>query len=400
MRTERTPAALAALAALAASLVAWRLLPGRHTWSADEGDLVRLACAMAEDPRAWLRPDYHPSPEAFARLGDGLVAPPFASALFALPSLLGWSASSAWPLVSGALLLLGVAALARALRPGGRWVLYLSSTALVLALAPRFALDLLTLEAEIPLAAFSCLALALLLTRAPSTLRAAAAGALLGLAFLAKLWLVAPAALAALGALLAWRPGPRRIAAFLAAGLAVALLHLALVAALDPASLGRWLREVYLAPFLPAGGIASSKWAGVSSHPEWSHGFWYYPPAMARELGGAGPGGGGGGAERAGHQGAALRAAGDRVGGGAGGGGAGGAGARWGRRAPAGAGGGAPGGGAGPLPCAPCGARGGDPLLRGPGARRRPRPGLRWRPLPGGFLRLDRELLGDRAHVP
>jgi hypothetical protein len=289
MRTERTSAALAALAALAASLVAWRLLPGRHTWSADEGDLVRLACAMAEDPRAWLRPDYHPSPEAFARLGDGLVAPPFASALFALSSLLGWSASSAWPLVSGALLLLGVAALARALRPGGRWVLYLSSTALVLALAPRFALDLLTLEAEIPLAAFSCFALALLLKRSPSTLHAAAAGALLGLAFLAKLWLVAPAALAALGALLAWRPGPRRIAAFLAAGLAVALLHLALVAALDPASLGRWLREVYLAPFLPAGGIASSKWAGVSSHPEWSHGFWYYPPAMARELGGALP---------------------------------------------------------------------------------------------------------------
>ncbi|MCU0654383.1 MAG: hypothetical protein MUF64_03555 [Polyangiaceae bacterium] len=282
MRTERILLLLTALAALA---LGWRLLPGRATWSADEGDLVRLACAMATDARAWLRPDYHPAPGAFLRLGDGLVAPPLASALIALPALLGWASPGAWPLIPASLLLVSIAALARALRPASSPWLALAAATLVAPLAPRFAIDLLTLEAEIPLAAFSCLALALVLRPRDALACPAAAGALVGLAFLAKLWLAGPVVLAVAGALLASRPRPRLLLAFALAALATGAAHLLLVALLDPTSLERWLREVYLAPFLASGGIASTKWQGVSSHPEWSHGFWYYPPAIARELG-------------------------------------------------------------------------------------------------------------------
>lgn len=261
-------------------VVALRLGANRMPWSQDETDLVSLAVGLGEDARLWLRPDYHPfGLEPGAPLGAGLVAPPLASGLMAVPALLGLATHDAWPVVGAALFLLGIADLARALAPRPTSLATcLAWTLLAVALSPRAVLDTLTLEAEVPLAGLASLAIAGAV-RARTRAGHAGAGALLGLAFLAKLWLVGPPALAALAVV----GGRRRdhVVALVLAATAVATTHLALVSVLDPASLARWLREVYF------GGILATKLGGVSAHPEWTHGPLYYPAAIARELGGA-----------------------------------------------------------------------------------------------------------------
>ena len=265
----------------------------RTAWTQDEADLASAAVAMTARPSAWLRPDYHPfGPGANEHLGNGLVAPPLAPALMALPGVLGLRAAWAWPLAGGGLLLFGIAALVRALVQA-HWLRIAGAIAVVVLLAPRVALDALTLEAEVPLAGLGAWALALALSPRASTrmgTRAFGSGALLGAAFLCKLWLVAPIALAVL---LVWASRRdtarvRTLGAFAAGGLVVAGAHLAIVALLDPASLGRWVSEVYFAAF-GSSGVASTKWSGVAAHPEWRHGAWYYPAAIVRELAFAAP---------------------------------------------------------------------------------------------------------------
>ena len=100
--------------------------------------------------------------------------------------------------------------------------------------------------AELPLTALALLALVVLAANPRSRVRAATAGALLGLAFLCKLWLVAPAALAAV-ALAAARE--RRAVSVLVvltgSALAVAALHLAAVAAFQPGAFEHW-RYIYM----------------------------------------------------------------------------------------------------------------------------------------------------------
>lgn len=95
--------------------------------------------------------------------------------------------------------------------------------------------------AEIPLTAFATLALVLLAGGQPSRGRLVLAGALLGLGFLCKLWLVAPAALAA-AALVAGRDrgALTRLAWLAGTALAVASLHLVAVAILAPEDLAHW----------------------------------------------------------------------------------------------------------------------------------------------------------------
>lgn len=287
--TERRLVAFAALTVLV--VIGLRLGGGRLPWSQDETDLVSLAVGLAEDAHLWLRPDYHPlaletgaAQDAAAPLGHGLVAPPLASALMALPSLLGVASNDAWPVLGAALLLLGIADLARTLaslgdeKPPPSLATCLCWTLLVVALSPRAIVDTLTLEAEIPMAGLASLGLARAI-RARTSADHAGAGALLGLAFLAKLWLVGPPALAALA--VAYRRPRDHVGALVLGAALVATAHLALVATLDPASLATWLREVYF------GGILSTKLAGVAAHPEWAHGPLYYPAAIARELGGA-----------------------------------------------------------------------------------------------------------------
>jgi hypothetical protein len=274
--------------AVAFTVALVRLDAHRTPWSQDEADLVRAALAMSEHAIAWLRPTYHPqSADAFTRLGDGIVAPPLASGLMAVPSLLGFRSPAAWPVLGASIFFAGIVAVTRALTPI-RLSVAIAAVATSLCLAPRLLLDILALEAEVPLTGFALGALACALARSDkhTTARAALSGALLGAAFLCKLWLVTPIALATALVWLTRRPqSPVRLLATMAgAFLATASLHLVFIAVVDPASLVRWLREVYFAPFGLAG-PGSTKWSGVTAHPEWSHGAWYYPAAIARELG-------------------------------------------------------------------------------------------------------------------
>ena len=117
---------------------------------------------------------------------------------------------------------------------------------LLLATLPWFADATRTAAAELPLTAFTLLALVLLAGAPRSRSRAVMAGALLGLAFLCKLWLVAPAALAA-AALVAARDrrGVLNLVLLTLTALLVAASHLLLVAIAQPADLDHW-RYIYL----------------------------------------------------------------------------------------------------------------------------------------------------------
>ncbi len=100
--------------------------------------------------------------------------------------------------------------------------------------------------AELPLTAFALAALVVLAANPRSRARAAGAGALLGLAFLCKLWLVAPAALAATALVAAReRRAVTQLAVLAGSAIAVAALHLAAVAAVQPAAFEHW-RYIYL----------------------------------------------------------------------------------------------------------------------------------------------------------
>ena len=112
---------------------------------------------------------------------------------------------------------------------------------MLLATLPWFADASRGAAAEIPLTAFATLALVLLAGRPASRARAAVAGALLGLAFLCKLWLVAPAALAA-AAMVAGRDRAAltRLAWLAGSAIAVGALHLAAVAIWAPADFAHW----------------------------------------------------------------------------------------------------------------------------------------------------------------
>ena len=127
------------------------------------------------------------------------------------------------------------------------------AASLLLVTLPWFADSSRAAAAELPLTAFASLALVLLARDPHGRARAVLAGALLGLAFLCKLWLVAPAALAA--AAMVWGGGrdgggggARAATSFaLLAGtaLAVASLHLVAVALVAPQWSGHWL-YIYL----------------------------------------------------------------------------------------------------------------------------------------------------------
>jgi 4-amino-4-deoxy-L-arabinose transferase-like glycosyltransferase len=117
---------------------------------------------------------------------------------------------------------------------------------LLLATLPWFADASRGAAAEIPLTAFATLALALLAARPGSRVRAAFAGALLGLGFLCKLWLVAPAALAAVVLVASReRDSLETLAWLTGTALAVASLHLWAVAFWAPDDLEHW-RYIYL----------------------------------------------------------------------------------------------------------------------------------------------------------
>src|SRR5262245_5118771 len=152
------------------------------------------------------------------------------------PAVRALSAPCAAVIAGGAGALLGLAA--------GPWTATLAAA--LLATLPWFADASRSAAAELPLTAFATMALLVLAVEPRSRARAPVAGAALGLAFLCKLWLVAPAALAAL-ALIPWhdRRAVGGAVTLTATALAVAALHLVAVALFAPKAFAHWA-YVYL----------------------------------------------------------------------------------------------------------------------------------------------------------
>lgn len=163
-------------------------------------------------------------------------------------------------------------------------------SALLLATSPTFLEQALSLEFEPTLTAFCAMGLFFLVrgTRARRLGQCFAGGALLGLGFLTKLWLIAPYALAACGFALVQTTLARERDAhplFLRRSLSAALvgfaltafLHLGLVAALAPGDLPAWIDSVYLGIF-SGHGVTGGKLSGAAEYAARPVG--YYPQVL------------------------------------------------------------------------------------------------------------------------
>jgi 4-amino-4-deoxy-L-arabinose transferase-like glycosyltransferase len=214
--------------------LAWSPLEANDLVGGDEGYYGTMARNVLASPRYLVSTSLSP-------LGPPGDKPPLYPALLALSiRAFGPTATALrWPsLLAAACLALCLAAVVR--RAAGAWAA--AAAAAFLVTLPWFADSSRGVAAEIPLTTLGAAALLVAAGGTESKRRAALAGALLGAAFLCKLWLVVPVGVATLALYLPWR-GPSRAAALavlLATALAVAGLHLAAVALFAPDVLGHW----------------------------------------------------------------------------------------------------------------------------------------------------------------
>lgn len=221
--------------------IAWLVLspPGRNDLAGgDEGYYGTMARNVLSSRAQVVSPSLSPlgPPGDKPPLYPLLIAP-FVRALGAVPASVRALSAPCAAVVAGATgALVGMVA--------GPWTAALAAA--LLATLPWFADASRSAAAELPLTAFATLALLILAVEPRSRARACAAGVALGLAFLCKLWLVAPAALAAL-ALVARRDRRARgvVLALVATALAVAGAHLLAVAIWAPHAFAHW-RYIYL----------------------------------------------------------------------------------------------------------------------------------------------------------
>lgn len=251
-----SPRLAGAIIVLAAAVL-WVALspPGANdVVGGDEGYYGTQARNILYDPRHLVSPSLTPG-------GGPGDKPPLYPALLALSvRILGpTEAALRWPsLLCTVLVALFVARLAA--MAGGPWV-GVAAAGLFVAL-PIIANFSRVAAAEHPLTALGAGAVAWLAGGRGSARRALAAGALLGLAFLCKLWLAVLLALPAVALLLPPGGEGRRLrapAAFALAGAAVALLQLAAVALFAPQDLAHWWSVYWsfsLASRLDAAGFA------------------------------------------------------------------------------------------------------------------------------------------------
>lgn len=239
-REGRGVALLLALAALLVAAVWFALSP---PWAddligGDEGYYGTMARNVLASPQQLVSPSLSPlGPPGDKPPLYPLLLAPFVHVLGAVPAAVRLPSAVCAVVITASL---GVWLVPVAGVQAGLFV------TLLLATLPWFADASRGAAAEAPLTALTLLALVWLAGAPRSRGRALVAGALLGLAFLCKLWLVAPAALAA-AALVAARDrrGALNLVLLTGAALAVAGLHLGVVAMVQPADFEHW-RYIYL----------------------------------------------------------------------------------------------------------------------------------------------------------
>jgi 4-amino-4-deoxy-L-arabinose transferase-like glycosyltransferase len=256
--------ALGVLAVIAGWL-AWSPLGANDLIGGDEGYYGTMARNVLASPRQFVSPSLSP-------LGPPGDKPPLYPALLALSvRAFGPTATALrWPSVlAAACLALCLAALVR--RAAGAWAA--AAAAAFLVTLPWFADASRGVAAEIPLTALGAAALLCAAGDTESKRRAAAAGALLGAAFLCKLWLALLVGVPVLALYLPLRrPRASTLAVLLVVALAVASLQLVAVALFEPRSLGHWA-AIYLGRSL-AERVAGSGYAA----------YWIRPPLFYAAL--------------------------------------------------------------------------------------------------------------------
>jgi 4-amino-4-deoxy-L-arabinose transferase-like glycosyltransferase len=233
---SRLPALLAIALVLAVVGLWWFWSPpsANDLVSGDEGYYGVMARNIAASPRFLVNPSLWPQ-------GPPGDKPPLYPALLAVSLRLFGVGENAVRGPSYAFAALSALALAFVLRrPAGAWAAV--GVAVLLVTLPWFADASRGAAAEVPTTLFGLLALAVLVPDPSSRRRALAAGSLLGLAFLCKLWLVAPFVLAAI-ALVGFGTGSRGALALLLAGAAgTGALHGLSVLAFSPGTKEHWLQ--------------------------------------------------------------------------------------------------------------------------------------------------------------
>jgi 4-amino-4-deoxy-L-arabinose transferase-like glycosyltransferase len=284
---------LAALAVAFAALayMAGTSTLGREITTDDEGVNITMARNIAQSTALLVRPSVYPGgrrdwvTEDLPALGNtpffpALLAPLAAHGnlvLMGLLPLLAWCAT---------VLFSALAAWQQSPRAG----LY---TGVLLGTSPAFLAQSSSLEFEPILTAFCAAGLYWFVkgTRARAPATCFAGGALLGLGFLTKMWLIVPYASAACAFVLvqatllrAREELPlllRRSVAAAACGFAIsASAHLAFVALISPGDLPHWLRSVYLGIF-SGHGVTGDKLSALGRYAQKP--FWYYPARLYRD---------------------------------------------------------------------------------------------------------------------
>jgi 4-amino-4-deoxy-L-arabinose transferase-like glycosyltransferase len=273
----RANAIVVAIALAAVALWAALSPPGANDVAGgDEGYYGTMARNLLADARYLASPAQTP-------LGPPGDKPPVYPALLALAvRLLGPTAAALrWPsLLCSGVVIIAVAWLTASAAGAAGAI----AAAAFLATLPWFADSARVANAEIPLAAFGLVALALLARGRPGPRRALAAGALLGLAFLCKLWLAALVALPAAALVVPAAPGQSRgeawraLLALVAGAALVAALQLVAVAIFAPRDLAHWL-DVYLRFSL------ASRVGGEGFARDWIKPPSYYPLILLRAFG-------------------------------------------------------------------------------------------------------------------
>jgi dolichol-phosphate mannosyltransferase len=293
--------------ALALACAAWSSIALRELRTDDEGVNVTMARNISESSTLLVRPSVYPGGrrdwvhEDLPALGNVPFYPALLAPIMRLAPHVREIANSAGAALSRLLFALGVVPLLATCATvlfsalllwdqSRRAALY---GGLLLASSPAFLTHSLTLEFEPVLTAFCAAGLFAFVrgTRLRKPRVCFAGGALLGLGFLTKMWLIVPYALAACAFVLVQSTLVRRreelplllrrsvFAAALGFGLS-ASAHLVFVAVVSPGDLPHWLGSVYLGIF-SGRGVTGGKLSALADYEPKP--LWYYPALLYRE---------------------------------------------------------------------------------------------------------------------
>ncbi len=281
------PWPLAAVVAAGGAVATW-FTATRPLTTGDEGANAVMGMNIARTFELFVHPSYAPLGTSNWAVHDAptLGNLPVYPALLALVSSLG--GASALGFVSLAAYLASIIATSVMFARWDRTAGWIVATLMATAPALHRAFGLVEFEPVLVGCASSALALIVTGNLDRARWKTLAGGVLLGVAFLIKLWLVLPLAVATFGFYLLRARGDdgshARSDALMAYGACIvtSALHLAFIASWSSADLSFWVKNVYLGIF-SGHGVTGAKLSGIERYAGAGRPFWYYPLVLYRQ---------------------------------------------------------------------------------------------------------------------